>query len=232
MRKAILIGISEYLNCDNLPGCLNDVKAVYEILQASREFDEIKIFERKVNSNDLKNSLSQLFTDWKGKQINELFFYFSGHGSFDNNEFYYLLSDFDENKKRQTTLQNLEIDNMIKSISPILVTKVIDACQSGVSYIKGNGNNVEKYYHRTKESFNKCYFLHSSMTNQYSYVDNELSDFTKSFILALKIIQNHQFVIKILLIISPMNLRKVLNKHPSLLLKQILRKYFYILMKA
>lgn len=186
MRKAILIGISEYKNCDNLPGCLNDVNALKNILFQSKEFDEVKYFEKEVNSNDLKNNLSQLFTDWKGQNIDEIFFYFSGHGSFENNEFYYLLSDFDDNKKRQTTLQNLEIDKMIKSLSPSLVTKVIDACQSGVSYIKGNGNSVEKYYHKTLEGFNKCYFLHSSMTNQYSYVDDDLSDFTKSFIGALK----------------------------------------------
>lgn len=186
MRKAILIGVSKYENCDNLPGCLNDVNALNEILLKTNEFDEVKAFKEDVYSDDLKNNLSQLFSDWKGEQIDELFFYFSGHGSFDNNEFFYLLSDFSEDKKRQTTLQNLEIDKMIKSLSPTLVTKVIDACQSGVSYIKSNGNSVEKYYHKTLEGFNKCYFLHSSMTNQYSYIDSNLSDFTRSFIGALK----------------------------------------------
>jgi hypothetical protein len=186
MRIAILIGISEFINCNKLPGCLNDIKAMSQLLQVSKEFDEIKTFEKKVDSDELKTSLIELFNGWKGKQIDELFFYFSGHGSFYKNEFYYILSDFDENKRRQTSLQNSEIDEMIKSISPILVTKVIDACQSGVSYIKGNGNIVEKYYSKTSESFNKCYFLHSSTTEQYSYQDDDLSDFTKSFLGAIK----------------------------------------------
>ncbi|WJJ96539.1 caspase family protein [Algibacter luteus] len=185
MRIGILIGISEYEHYNNLPGCDNDIKAISEVLNTSKEFDEIKIFEKNVESSKIKSELSKLFEDWKSQDVEELFFYFSGHGSFISNEFYYILSDFDENQKRQTSLQNSEIDSMIKSIKPKMVTKVIDACQSGVSYIKGNTNIVEKYYHKTADSFDKCYFLHSSMTSQYSYQNNELSDFTKSFLKAI-----------------------------------------------
>lgn len=182
MRIAILIGITEYENCNNLPGCSNDIKAVGQLLETSGEFDEIKLFKNNVKGFELKKNLSEFFAELKGKVIQEVFFYFTGHGNFFNNEFYYVLTDFDESRRRQTSLQNLEIDNMIKSVNPEMVTKVIDACQSGVSYIKGNGNVVEKYYSKTLESFKKCYFLHSSMTNQYSYQDDDLSDFTKSFL--------------------------------------------------
>lgn len=185
MRIGVLIGISEYENCNDLPGCDNDIKAISDVLYASNEFDEIKIFSKNVKSNVLKSELSKLFEDWKNQNVEELFFYFSGHGSFISNEFYYILTDFDENQKRQTSLQNSEIDRMIKSINPQMVTKVIDACQSGVSYIKGNSNIVEKYYSKTADSFNKCYFLHSSMTSQYSYQNDDLSDFTKSFLKSL-----------------------------------------------
>lgn len=185
MRIGILIGISDYANYNNLPGCDNDIKAISEVLNSSKEFDEVRVFSKNVESNIIKDELSKLFEEWKGQNVEELFFYFSGHGSFINNEFYYILSDFDEHQKRQTSLQNSEIDSMIKSIKPKMVTKVIDACQSGVSYIKGNTNIVEKYYHKTADSFDKCYFLHSSMTTQYSYQNNELSDFTKSFLKAI-----------------------------------------------
>lgn len=187
MRIGILIGISEYTNYNNLPGCDNDINAISEVLNASKEFDEIKVFSKNVKSNMIKSELSKLFEDWKSQSIDELFFYFSGHGSFISNEFYYILSDFDESQKRQTSLQNSEIDSMIKSIKPKMVTKVIDACQSGVPYIKGNSNIVEKYYSKTADSFDKCYFLHSSMTSQYSYQNDELSDFTKSFLKAINI---------------------------------------------
>jgi hypothetical protein len=180
MRIAIIIGISEFDNYNNLPGCINDINAINDLLVATKEFDEIKLFKNEVRSDNIKSELPKIFSELKGKEVEELFFYFSGHGSFINNEFYYILSDFDENEKRQTSLQNSEIDNMIKSIKPKMVTKVIDACQSGVSYIKGNTNIVEKYYAKTTESFEKCYFMHSSMSSQYSYQNNDLSDFTKS----------------------------------------------------
>ncbi|MGV8815906.1 MAG: caspase family protein [Gelidibacter sp.] len=184
MRIAILIGIKEYANISDLPGCINDVNAINDVLSTSNEFDEIKIYKDRVDSDLLKSELSNLFAEWKDKQIEELFFYFSGHGSFFQNEFYYLLSNYDENQRRLTSLQNSEIDKMIKSLKPKMVTKVIDACQSGVAYVKGN-NVVEKYYTKTAENFEKCYFLHSSMTSQYSYQNDDLSEFTKSFLKSL-----------------------------------------------
>lgn len=182
MRIAVVIGINEYENYNDLPGCVNDIKAISDVVSNSKEFEEVKIFSGNVQSSNLKTQLSRSFAEWKGKEIDEFFLYFSGHGNFFNDEFYYILSDFDENQRRQTSLQNLEIDNMIKSIKPKMVTKVIDACQSGVSYIKGNTNILEKYYSKTTDSFEKCYFLHSSMTSQYSYQNDDLSDFTKSFL--------------------------------------------------
>lgn len=185
MRIAILIGVVQYENCDNLPGCENDVNIIHDILQSSHEFDDIRIFQGNVQSGIIKDDLSNFFESYKGKTVDEVFFYFSGHGSFSNDEFFYILSDFNDYHKRQTSLQNSEIDNMIKSIKPKMVTKVIDACQSGISYIKGNSNIVEKYYSKTKDNFEKCYFLHSSMTSQYSYQNDDLSDFTKSFINSL-----------------------------------------------
>lgn len=185
MRIAILIGISEFDNCEDLKGCDNDIKAIHEIIQTSNQFDEIKIYKDRVDSSTLKAELAEFFSDLKGKTIEEVFFYFSGHGNFYNKEFYYLLSDYNEHSRKQTSLQNSEIDNLIKSIKPKMVTKIIDACQSGVSYVKGE-NNVEKYYNKTAESFEKCYFMHSSLINQFSYQDDNLSDFTKSFLSSLK----------------------------------------------
>jgi len=181
MRIAILIGVKEYDNNDDLPGCINDVLAINDVLTISKEFNEIKLFSDRVDSDKLKSELSKLFADWKSNNVEELFFYFSGHGSFFQQEFYYLLSDSDENQRRQTSLQNTEVDSMIKSLKPKIVTKVIDACQSGVSYVKGD-NLVEKYYKETVDNFNKCYFFHSSMTSQYSYQNDDLSAFTKSFL--------------------------------------------------
>lgn len=182
MRIAVIIGISEFDNCQDLPACINDIVAIDDLLIATNEFDEIKSFKGNVRSDYIKTELSTIFSELQGKDIEELFFYFSGHGSFINDEFYYILSDYDENVKRQTSLQNSEIDSMIKSINPKMVTKIIDACQSGVSYIKSDTNIVKNYYEKTTGSFDKCYFMHSSMRSQSSYIHSHLSDFTKSFL--------------------------------------------------
>lgn len=185
MRIAILIGITKFDNCKDLLGCDNDVTAIRDILLASNQFDDIKFYKGRVDSNSLKPELAEYFSDLKGEDIEEVLFYFSGHGNFYNKEFYYLLSDFDEHSRKQTSLQNSEIDNLIKSIKPRMVSKIIDACQSGVSYVKGE-NSVEKYYNKTAENFDKCYFMHSSLTSQFSYQDDDLSDFTKSFLSSLR----------------------------------------------
>ncbi len=182
MRVAILIGVSEYDNFASLPGCVNDVKAIKDMLDASKEFDEIRVYQQRVESSTLKSEITDFFNSLKSLKITEVFFYFSGHGSYFQDEFYYIMSDYEESKRRQTSLQNSDIDNIIKSVKPELVSKVIDACQSGVTYIKADNNIIEKYYNSTAQHFKKCYFLHSSMSNQYSYQDSNISYFTNSFV--------------------------------------------------
>jgi hypothetical protein len=47
MRIAIIIGISEFDNYNDLPGCINDISAINDLLIATKEFDEIKLFKQK-----------------------------------------------------------------------------------------------------------------------------------------------------------------------------------------
>ena len=142
-----------------------------------------------INEHEVSARTKELLTNFiaenKGKQIEEFFFYYTGHGEFANNEFYYLLSDFDSKKRNQTSLQNGEIDDLVRTLTPNLFIKVIDACQSGTTYIKEN-NVLAKYLDESKKGFNKCYFLNSSLNNQYSYQDSSISHFTFSFINAIK----------------------------------------------
>ena len=183
MNYAIIIGVSEYDDqSNNLPGCKNDTLAMKELFDNANKFDEILLLNSKINSSSLKDKLTQFITDKKGQNVSELFFYFTGHGEFYQDDFYYILSDFDKEKRRQTSLQNSEIDNLIKSLSPDIVVKVIDACQSGVTYVKDINNTLAKYFQKTKEHFNKCYFLNSCLDFQSSYQSDRISDFTFSFI--------------------------------------------------
>lgn len=182
MKIAILLGVSKYDNISDLAGCEHDITAVHSMLQAGKSYDLIECIDQNATGLETKKHLTSLFSKLENEPVEELFFYFTGHGLYHQDDFYYLLSDFDDGKKRQTSLQNSEIDNLIRTIKPELVIKVIDACQSGVSYIKGEDKRLETYYKATTSGFKKCYFFHSSMTNQYSYQNKDLSDFTKSFI--------------------------------------------------
>lgn len=186
MKLSILIGISEYSDAkNNLPGCKKDVQIVKELLSKTNNYDELLVLDQKMSSAKLKEKFSSFISKHKTEKIEEFLFYYTGHGEFQNDEFYYLLSDYSPNKKKQTSLQNQEVDTLIKTLKPELVVKIIDACQSGKNYIKEHGA-IDKYFQETSNRYKKCYFLNSSMSDQSSYQDETVSDFTFSFINAVK----------------------------------------------
>jgi hypothetical protein len=139
----------------------------------------------KTNANEVKDKLVKFVDEYKGQEIDEIFFYFSGHGEFYDNEFYYLMSDYSSTKRKTTTLQNTELDSMLRALNPKLAIKFVDACNAGVTYVKED-NALEKYMKQSQSTFNNCYFMFSSQQKQLSYQDDKLSDFTKSLLLSIK----------------------------------------------
>jgi len=181
MNLAIILAVSEYRE-KPLPGCILDGDLIKLLLNETGKFDEIIFLNGKnTDSTNVKEELTKFVASSQGKVFNEIFFYYTGHGDFRDSEFYFILSDFDQANYRQTTLSNSELDNLIKQLNPILTIKIIDACNSGVTYIKDN-DSLCKYLDESKRSFQFCYFMFSSMTDQSSYQDKAISDFTKSFI--------------------------------------------------
>jgi len=188
MNIAIVIGVSVYADShNNLPGCKNDAEVINNILINSGKFNNVLYINESETSAQTKELITNFISTNSNTEIEELFFYYSGHGEFINDEFYYILSDFDSKKRNQTSLQNTEIDDLIRNISPSLVIKVIDACQSGTTYIK-DISVINKYFNESKTSFKKCYFMSSSLNDQSSYQDKNISFFTSSFV---KSIKNH-----------------------------------------
>ena len=186
MNIAIIMGVSNYVDAkNNLPGCKNDAEAINSIIKKTEKFENILFINDNQQSAKIKEQLTNFISENKGKSVEELFFYYTGHGEFQNDEFYYILSDFDTKKRNQTSLQNGEIDELFRTLNPELVIKVIDACQSGTTYIK-ESNVLSKYFIDTKKGFRKCYFLNSSLNDQSSYQDKNISFFTSSFIKSLK----------------------------------------------
>ncbi|OCJ24623.1 caspase family protein [Serratia sp. 14-2641] len=179
MKIAILIGVSDYKTQDNLIASKKDVFLMRAILTAGGLYDSILFIDDQTNTQEVKRKLTEFIKDNIGNEIDELFFYFSGHGYFNGSEFHYVMSDFEAKRMKATSLENSELDVMIKSLSPSLTIKIVDACNSGVPYIK-DPLALEKYIDSSKQGFDRCYFMHSSGGTQSSYADNNLSYFTRA----------------------------------------------------
>lgn len=180
MNVAVVIGVTKYARCASLPACKADADLVTAILKGTKRYDQVVTVTENTASSAIKTLITNLINQLSGKRINEFFFYFSGHGDFSGDDFHYLLADFDKSKYKQTSLSNLEIDDLIRGVSPALTIKVVDACNAGVTYVK-DFEALEK--HLTKESkvFQSCYFMFSSLQTQSSYQDQHFSAFTRSF---------------------------------------------------
>lgn len=181
MNIAILIGVSNYDKASDLPACFNDVNILNKIISHGDKYQSKLFIDSGTNSSLVKSKMSEFIRKHEGTEIDELFFYFSGHGLFSDDEFYYAFSDYDPKKIKNTTYENTEIDSLIKSLAPKLAVKVVDACNAGVSYIK-NTDFYTKTLQEKSTGFENCYFMLSSNTLQSSFADNKLSYFTKSFI--------------------------------------------------
>jgi hypothetical protein len=181
MNIAIILSVSDYPGGNSLPGCILDGEIMKTLLESTRKYDSILYINKNTNSLIVKEQISKFIRDNKAQEIDEIFFYYTGHGDFRNNDFLYVLSDFEENQYRQTSLSNSELDDFLRQLNPKLTIKVIDACHSGVTYVKDT-NVFIKNIDKSKEQFNSCYFMFSSMPEKSCYQTETISYFTKSFI--------------------------------------------------
>jgi len=185
MNLAVIVGISNYGGSNDLPACKIDAEAINNVIKLTSKFDKMLTISDTTTANEVKDRLVKFVEEHKGQAIEEVFFYFTGHGEFYDNEFYYLMSDYNNLKRKTTTLQNTELDNLLRSLNPKLAIKFVDACNAGVTYVKED-NALEKYIKQSQNTFNNCYFMFSSQQKQFSYQDDKLSAFTKSLLMSIK----------------------------------------------
>lgn len=190
INLGIVISVAEYSGeLKSLPGCHKDGEAIANVLQYTQRFHDVLVINNSSGkdntiSKEVKSKLVEFVGNHKGKEIGEVFFYFSGHGDYSDNEFFYLMSDYQSAHKNRTSLQNSELDSLVRSLSPQLFVKVVDACHSGISYVKNSGE-LEKHFNESRNSFKKLYFMFSSQSDQSSWQDSNLSYFTHSFLSSL-----------------------------------------------
>ena len=188
---AIIISVSKYDTSGNdLPGCERDGQVIKSLLEFSGRFDQIKYHTGNVSGADVKSNIAEFIEGYNGMEIGDVVFYFSGHGEYFDNEFYYLMSDYSQNKRKQTSLDNTSLDTMVRSLSPNMFVKIVDACHSGTQYIK-DYSALEKHLKLVgNSSFNNVSFMFSSQVDEVSYQDDNMSHFTNSIVSAVRTHKN------------------------------------------
>ncbi|EJG2016938.1 caspase family protein [Vibrio parahaemolyticus] len=188
MNLAIVIGVEKYKSplFDDLSACKNDARVMRDVLSNVKDVNEILYINENESAYDVKNAIADFVNNHSTSDVSELTFYFSGHGERYNDDFFYLLSDFDRSKKESTGLRNTELDGLIKKLSPKLCVKIVDACFSGTQYIKSESNTeVEFKKSASKNELKDLYFWFSSRENESSLAGKDFSHFTESILLSL-----------------------------------------------
>jgi uncharacterized caspase-like protein len=104
MKIAVVIGIDRYENLDSLPACENDANKMKEILTATGEYAEVVTLTKDTKTRSIKSSLRTFFNKYTEKEIDEVFFYFSGHGTYVSDGVLFCCSDFDPKYPSSTSL--------------------------------------------------------------------------------------------------------------------------------
>lgn len=178
---AIIIGVSEYENLQSLTACKNDAEIMYTLLNSiENKYMDILYIVENTNSVNVKNQLSNFIEKHCNSKINEIFFYYSGHGYYNGNEFFYLFSDYHFNNQYKASYTNTDLDKMLRNLKAELSIKVIDACNSEIQYIKSN-KSIKDFFKESENSFKDCYFMFSSRNYMSSLATEKISDFSKSF---------------------------------------------------
>ncbi len=187
MNLAIIIGVSQYDNGNPLEACDNDIDIMKNISEKLNKFDDICYISNSPKAYEAKQIITKFINKHKEQTIDELVFYFSGHGARYPDDFFYVFKDFSEAKKETTGLRNTELDGLIKNLSPKLTIKIIDACFSGTTYIKSNQDSIQPIFQKSADQnkLNNLYFFYSSSSEEESIANKDYSFFSKSFFKSL-----------------------------------------------
>nr|MBA3915487.1 caspase family protein [Terriglobales bacterium] len=109
--SAILVGNSQYRFLNELACCRDDVSAMKELLEATEKYAAIEVIEN-VDADELKSRMRAAISGLS--DIDELFFYFTGHGHQQDDEFYYCATAFDLKRPNETGLSTSELHTILR----------------------------------------------------------------------------------------------------------------------
>jgi uncharacterized caspase-like protein len=130
-KKALLIGVSEYVSFPNLKFCENDARKMAKVL-GDQAYDVVNLVG-KVKWQEMRRAIRNFFLAEGVNPKDTLFFYFSGHGVSDRfgKNHYLASSEIDPHDPGDRGFWFNELDETIEnSISQRKVT-VLDCCYAG-----------------------------------------------------------------------------------------------------
>ena len=173
-NTAILVGNSRYRSLSELSCCHEDLLAMRELLEAAEKYSEIEVIE-DTDADKLKSRMRAAID--KNQSPEELFFYFTGHGCQQEDEFFYCATNFDSKRPNETGLSSNELHTLLRLANAQVVVKVIDACNSGTLLVKADGRFPSQHKH----GFENLIQISSCLESQNSLTGEPLSIFTEKF---------------------------------------------------
>ena len=138
MRKALVVGIDDYPNCE-LNCCVNDALAIENVIDRNGDGSPNFAVEKMINVEKRGKLLGEIKKLFEGDCETALF-YFSGHGYIDELGGYIVTPDFSENEMGISMNDILNLANSSKIKNKIII---LDCCHAGaISSSKLNDNNV------------------------------------------------------------------------------------------
>ena len=124
-------GVDKYEHISPLNGCINDVRAIHQILKANREDDSLHILIEEANRSDIFANLSLILKELKAGEL--LIIHASGHGTLYHQEFYYLPKEAHRDNLLGT---GIPIFPLVKALSShaqsgCKILLLFDTCNSG-----------------------------------------------------------------------------------------------------
>lgn len=107
----------------------------------------------------------------------EIFYYFSGHGTQIGEESYHCGINFDSHSPNVSALTQTDLHDIVRAGNPQLLVKVIDACCAGTLLIKSDNPPPQP-----AKGFQSVFQFASSLYSQSSRGGDPLSEFTRVFL--------------------------------------------------
>ncbi len=177
MRKALVVGINQYVHQPILYGCVNDAYAVKDVLErhsdGTRNFGVRQLTAsggESVSRSELRTHVQELFAG----DAETALFYFAGHGHLDSTGGYILASDARAGDEGLSLADVLTFANASRARNKIII---LDSCHAGMAGARPAAQQSELSDGLT--------ILTASTAEQYAVEENGSGVFTKLFVDAM-----------------------------------------------